>query len=111
MDDSIYDACPIKSQLTDIGDRLQHTWISCNICSKLKEKAEKLQKNKEDGKAKNKDKVEEDGKKSEVSQPSTPSTPKTPGPGPLSTKPSPFGSGSLLNKRKSDGKEVSFKLI
>ncbi|KAE9552208.1 hypothetical protein FO519_004589 [Halicephalobus sp. NKZ332] len=59
MDDSIYDACPIRAQLTDIGDRLQHSW--------------------------------------------TPATPKTPGPGLLTSKPSPFGSGSFLGKRKDDG--------
>jgi hypothetical protein len=39
-DDSIYAACPIRSQLTDFGEILQHTWVNCNICCRLKQKAE-----------------------------------------------------------------------
>ena len=44
-DDSIYDACPIRSQLTDFGERLQHTWVNCNICCRLKQKADNQKSN------------------------------------------------------------------
>uniref|UniRef100_A0A7E4ZVQ3 NARG2_C domain-containing protein n=1 Tax=Panagrellus redivivus TaxID=6233 RepID=A0A7E4ZVQ3_PANRE len=38
-DEAIFAACPVRSQL-DFGEQLEHTWVTCNICCKLKQKAE-----------------------------------------------------------------------